>query len=86
MVALSSMLVFKIPFFPKRGDPKRVFLEGLKNDRKIFNFLFLSGTIENRIFCLKREDVGIMFPICITNDLLNMCFEPLVMALNVRAA
>ena len=39
-----------------------------------------------RTFCLKREYIGNMFPMCISDDLLNMCSEPFVMVLNVRAA
>ena len=41
-----------------------------------------------RTFRLKREYIGNMFPICISDYmyLLNMCSEPFVMVLNVRAA
>ena len=39
-----------------------------------------------RTFRLKREYIGNMFPICISDDLLNMCSEQFVMVLNVRAA
>ena len=35
---------------------------------------------------IKREDIGNMFPICISDDLLNMCSEPFVMTLDVRTA
>ena len=40
-----------------------------------------------RTFRLKREYIGNMcVPICISDDLLNMCSEPFVMVLNIRAA
>ena len=35
---------------------------------------------------IKREDIGKMLPICISDDLLNMCSEPFVTALGVRDA
>ena len=44
-----------------------------------------SRAVGIRIFRLKREDIGNMFPICISNDLLNICSEPFVMVFNVRA-
>ena len=49
-------------------------------------FHFFSRSAGIRTFRLKRKDVGNMFPICISNDLLNMCSEPCVMVLNVWAA
>ena len=39
-----------------------------------------------RTFRLKREYIGNLFPICISDDLVNMCSEPFVMVLNVRDA
>ena len=42
-----------------------------------------SRAVGIRIFCLKREDIGNIFQICNSNDLLNMYSEPFVMALNV---
>ena len=65
------------------------FLRDLTNDQNFFAFSFFrgqSGTIGISAIRIKREDFGNMFPICISDDLLNMCSEPFVMALNVRAA
>ena len=44
------------------------------------------GTIGISVIRLKREDFGIMFPIWISNDLLNTCTESFLMTLDVRAA
>ena len=52
---------------------------------KTFRLLIFSGTIGISAIRIKREDIGNMLPICISDDLLNMCSEPFVMALNVRA-
>ena len=46
-------------------------------------FLFFSRAAVIRTFRLKREYIGIMFPICISDYLLNMCSEPFVMVLTV---
>ena len=40
----------------------------------------------DQVIIFKGEDIGNMLPICISNALLNMCSEPFVMVLNVRAA
>ena len=53
---------------------------------KTFLPFHFSRAARNRTFRLKREHIGNMFPICISDDLLNMCSEPFVMVLNVRAA
>ena len=45
---------------------------------------FLGVTIGISAIHIKREDIGNMLPICISDDLLNMCSEPFVMALDVR--
>ena len=48
---------------------------------KTFSPSHFSGAIGIRVFRLKREDIENVFPICIPNDLLNMCSEPFVSAL-----
>ena len=53
---------------------------------KTFSPSHFSGTIGISAIRIKREVIGNMLPICISDDLLNMCSEPFVMALNVRAA
>ena len=53
---------------------------------KTFSTSHFSGTIGISPIRIKREDTGNMLPICISDDLLNMCSEPFVMALDVRAA
>ena len=53
---------------------------------KFFCLFIFSRTAVIRTFRLKRENIGNMFPICISDDLLNMCSEPFLMVLNVRAA
>ena len=54
---------------------------------KTFFCLFIfSRAAGIRTFRLKKAGIGNMFPICISDDLLNMCSEPFVMVLNVRAA
>ena len=52
---------------------------------KIFCLLIFPGTVEIRAIIFKREDIGNMLPICISNAPLNMCSEPFVMVLYVRA-
>ena len=47
---------------------------------------FFSGTIGISAIRIKIEDIGNLLPICISDDLLNMCSEPFVMALDVRTA
>ena len=84
--ALSTVLVFKIPFFLSVLIPNAPFVGDFTNDQNFFVFSFFSRTAGIRTFRLKREDVVNMFQICISNDLLNMCSEPFVMVLNVRAA
>ena len=53
---------------------------------KLFCLFIFSRAVGIRAFRLKREYIGNIFPICISDDLLNMCSEPFVMVLNVRAA
>ena len=53
---------------------------------KTFSLSHFFGVVGIRVFRLKTEDFGNMFPICIPNDFLNMCSEPFVVALNVRTA
>ena len=87
--ALSTLLVFKIPFFLSVLIPNAPFVRDFTNDQNFFVLSFFSRTAGIRTFRLKREDVVNklnMFQICISNDLLNMCSEPFVMVLNVRAA
>ena len=86
ILALSRVSVFKIPFSLSELIPNASFLRDLTNDQNFFVFSFFSGTIGISAFRIKREDIGNMLPICISDDLLNMCSEPFVMALDVRAA
>ena len=53
---------------------------------KTFSPSHFSGEIGISAFRIQSEDIGNMLPICISDDLLNMCSEPFVMALDVRAA
>ena len=50
---------------------------------KTFCLFIFSRAVGIRTFRLKREYIG---NICISDELLNMCSEPFVMVLNVRAA
>ena len=43
---------------------------------KTFCFLIFPGTVGIRAIFFKREDIGNMLPICVSNALLNMCTEP----------
>ena len=43
------------------------------------------GDNRDQGYHFQREDIDNMLPICISNALLNMCSEPFVMVLNVRA-
>ena len=52
---------------------------------KTFCLLIFTGTIGIRAIIFKGDDIGNVLPICISNALLNMCSEPFVMVLNVRA-
>ena len=53
---------------------------------KTFSPSHFLGTIGISAICIKRDDIGNMLPISISDDLLNMCSEPFVMAFDVRAA
>ena len=52
---------------------------------KLFCLFIFSGTIGIRVIIFKGEDIGNMLQVCNSNALLNMCSEPFVMVLNVRA-
>ena len=85
MFALSRVSFFKTPFSLSVVIPKASFLRDLTNDQNL-HLLIFSWAVGIRVFRLKVEDIRNMFPICISNDLLNMCSEPFVVALNVRVA
>ena len=53
---------------------------------KNFHLLIFSGAVGIRVFCFKKEYIENMLPICVSYDVLNVCSEPFVMTLNVRAA
>ena len=86
MFASSRVSVFKIPFSLSEPIPNASFLRGLTNDQKLFTFSFFSGAVRIRVIRFKREYIGNMLPICVSYGLLNVCSEPFVIALNVRAA
>ena len=67
---------------------KTSFLRDLTNDQNFFTFSFFSWAIGISVFRTRKEKVLeiCQFPICISNDLLNMCSESFVMVLNGRAA
>ena len=82
---LSRVSGFKIPFSLSEVIPNASFLRDFTNDQNFFSFSFLE-TIGISGIRIKREDMGKMLPICISDDLLNMCSEPFVTALDVRDA
>ena len=86
MFALSRVSVFKIPFSLSEVIPNASFLRDLTNDQNFFTFSFLFRAVGIRVIRFKREYFGNMLPICVSYGLLNVCYEPFVMALNVRAA
>ena len=47
---------------------------------KTFSPSHFSGAVEIRVFRLKREEIGNLFPLCVPNYLLDMCSEPFVTA------
>ena len=80
------MSVFKIPYFLSVLTPKALFFRGLTNDKNCLPSQYFSRAVRIRIYRLKREDIGNMFPICASAGILNICSEPFVMVLNVRTA
>ena len=83
--SLSRVSVFKIPFSLIAVIPNASFLRNLTNEN-FFTFYFFPSALGICAIRLKREGIGNMFPKCISNALLNMCSDPFVMVLNVRAA
>ena len=49
-------------------------------------FYIFSRAIGIIVISFKGEDIGNMFPICISECFLYMCSEPFVMVLNVRTS
>ena len=80
------MSVFKIPFSLSVLVPNASFLRDF-NDQNFFAYSFFLGLSGSGLSVSKENILEIyMFPICISDDLLNMYSEPFVMVLNVRAA
>ena len=88
ILALSRVSVFENPFSLSELIPNAFFLRDLTNDQNFlaFSLIFFSGTIGISVIRIKKEDIGNMLQICISDDLLKMCSEQVVMALDVRAA
>ena len=85
MFALSRVSGFKIPFSQSEVITNASFLRDLTNDQN-FSPSHFSRAVGIRVIRFKREYIGNMLPICVSYGLLNVCSEPFVMALNVRAA
>ena len=71
--ALSRVSVFKILFSLRVLIPNASFLRDFTNDQNFFCLFIFSRAAGIRTFRLKRENIGNMFPICISDDLLNLC-------------
>ena len=82
-ICLIKGVSFQDSIFSECSDPNVSFLSNLANNQSFFAFsrfwgqLGSGSSVSNDTF---------MFPICVPNDILNICSEPFVMDLNVKAA
>ena len=78
------MSVFRIPFSLSVVILNASFLRDFTNYQNVFTFSFFLGQSGSGFSVSKEKILEICFQ-CTPNNFLNMCSEPFVMALNVRA-